>query len=128
MDPAVCWMFMDRATFESIIDQSIADLPERIRSHLDKVIIVVEDRPKRRLRGFLLGLYEGIPLTAWGKGFAEAPTDKITLYQEHIEAYARTEEEIPHLIRETLLHELAHHFGYEHDKIHEMERRWRKKR
>jgi predicted Zn-dependent protease with MMP-like domain len=119
---------MERTEFERHLQQAIDDLPERIRSHLNDVIIVVEDRPKRTIRGLLLGLYEGIPVTQWGKGFAEVPTDKITLFQDHIEAYARSEEEIPHVIRETLQHELAHHFGYDHDKIHTMEKRWRKKR
>lgn len=117
---------MDRDLFNGYLDQAIADLPDQIRTHLDDVVIVVEDRPTRETKGLLLGLYEGIPVTAWGKGFAEVPTDKITLYQEHIERYAGSEEKIPAVIRETLLHELAHHFGYDHDKIHEMERRWRK--
>lgn len=118
---------MDRSTFNACIDKVIADLPDQIRTHLDDVVIVVEDKPAQSGKGFLLGLYEGIPVTQWGKGFAEVPTDKITLYQEHIEQYAGSEEKIPALIRETLLHELAHHFGYDHDKIHEMEKKWRKK-
>lgn len=116
---------MELAAFNACIDKAIADLPEQIRTHLDDVVIVVEDRPKRPTKGLLLGLYEGIPVTQWGKGFAEVPTDKITLYKEHIEMYAGSEEAMPAAIRETLLHELAHHFGYGHDKIHEMERRWR---
>jgi len=118
---------MDYDAFQASIDAAIADLPEKIRTHLDDVVIVVANKPKQRTRGLLLGLYEGIPVTAWGKGFAQAPTDKITLFKENIELYAQTEEQIPHTIRETLLHELAHHFGYDHDKIHEMEKRWREK-
>jgi predicted Zn-dependent protease with MMP-like domain len=119
---------MDRTAFERHVQAAIDALPVRIRDHLNDVSIVVEDRPKRPVKGLLLGLYEGIPVTEWGKGFAEVPTDKITLYQEHIEAYAESEEDIPHVIRETLQHELAHHFGYGHDRIHTMEKRWKNQR
>lgn len=120
---------MERAVFETYINEAIADLPEKIRTHLNDVAIVVEDVPAtRRTRGLLLGLYEGIPLTAWGRGFAEKPPDKITLFKENIEAVANTPEDIPHIIRETLWHELAHYFGFDHDHIHTMEKRWRAKR
>lgn len=119
---------MDPQEFDAHLKAAIEALPEKIRKHLDDVAIVVEDRPKRRTRGLLLGLYEGIPETAWGKGFAEALPDKITLYRDHIVLAAENAEEIPHVIRETLYHEVAHHFGYEHDHIHKMERRWRRKR
>lgn len=119
---------MEKDAFDTCLARAISDLPEKIRAHLDEVAIVVEDRPKGRRRGLLLGLYEGIPITAWGKGFAEEPPDKITLFKENIEQAAASPKEVPHVIRETLYHEIAHHFGYDHDHIHVMERRWRGKR
>lgn len=119
---------MERKEFETCIDEAIAALPAKIRTHLAEVAIVVEDRPKRKRRGLLLGLYEGIPATSWGKGFAEQPPDKITLFKENIEEISTSPEEVPHIIRETLYHEIAHHFGYDHNHIHKMEVRWRAKR
>lgn len=119
---------MDPTAFDACLREAIDALPEKIRTHLDDVAIVVEERPAGRRRGLLLGLYEGIPVTMWGKGFAEEPPDKITLYRAHILEAADTPEEVPHVIRETLYHEIAHHFGYDHDHIHQMERRWRARR
>lgn len=123
--------FMERIDFEHCIETAIAELPEKIREHLNNadVVIVVEDYPvDKPAQGLLLGLYEGIPLTAWGRGFAEKLPDKITLFKENIEAVARDPSEVPHLIKETLLHEIAHYFGFDHDTIHIMEKRWRGKR
>lgn len=119
---------MDASTFDDCLKQAIAALPDAIRRHLDDVVILVENRPKGRRRGLLLGLYQGIPATAWGKGFASEPPDTITLYKENIEQAANSPDDVPHVIRETLYHEIAHHFGYDHDHIRVMEKRWRRKR
>ncbi len=119
---------MDRPTFEAHIDEALKELPDHIREQLNEVAIVVEEESRSRGRGLLLGLYEGIPLTAWGRGQAQSPPDKITLFMEPILMVARTPEEVPHIIRETLLHEIAHYFGYDHDKINEMEAKWHKQR
>jgi predicted Zn-dependent protease with MMP-like domain len=54
--------------------------------------------------------------------------DQITLFSDNIERYAASEDEIPHVVRETLWHEIAHHFGFDHEAMHDMEARWRKKR
>jgi len=50
------------------------------------------------------------------------------LFAHAIESYAESEDEIPHVVRETLWHEIAHHFGFDHDVIHDMEERWKAKR
>ena len=113
--------------FHSSVQQTITTLPEKFREKLENVAIVVEDRPRSGSRN-LLGLYEGVPVTAWAPEYSGKLPDKISLFKENIEAYARGDEEVPHVIRETLLHEIAHHFGFEHDKIGEMERRWREER
>ena len=90
---------MELDAFQACINAAIADLPEHIRTHLDDVAVVVESRPKRRMKGLLLGLYEGIPATEWGRDFNGSLPDKITLYKEHIESYAETDDKIPHIIR-----------------------------
>lgn len=119
---------MSPSAFQKVVDDTVATLPRQFQDALKEVAIVIEDRqPPMRLskRGTLLGLYEGIPLTEWGREYNGKIPDKITLYKENIEAYAKDAAEIPDVIRETLLHEIAHYFGYDHDKIHEMEKRWR---
>ena len=117
---------MDIQAFQHCIDTAIASLPEQIREHLCDVAIVVEETSPRGPS--LLGLYQGVPLTQWGREYNGKIPDKITLYRESIEMYAQSEEEVPHVIRETLLHEIAHYLGFDHPEIRKMERKWKLKR
>jgi predicted Zn-dependent protease with MMP-like domain len=122
---------MDHATFERIAWEAFDALPAHLRTAIHDVSIVIEDRPgphHPRRGGLLLGLYEGIPLTAPDRNFSGKIPDKITLFREPIEEMAGSEEEIPHIIRETLWHEVAHFFGFGHRHIHAMEKRWRERR
>jgi predicted Zn-dependent protease with MMP-like domain len=68
-----------------------------------------------------LGLYEGIPVTKRGIDYGMYPVvpDTITLFQRNIEAACRTSGEIGRAIRDTLIHEIAHHFGFSEDEIRE---------
>jgi predicted Zn-dependent protease with MMP-like domain len=118
---------MDAREFQTVVAETVKGLPKKFRDALKDVAIVVEPLPRSRGRS-LLGLYEGVPITEWGIDYSGKLPDKITLYKENIERYAESPEEVPHVIRETLLHEIAHHFGFEHDRIDEMEERWRKAR
>lgn len=120
---------MNRAAFEAVVQETLDALPKHIREGLNDVAIVIEERPPDGRKGLLLGLYEGIPLTEWGRGgFSGKLPDKITLFMEPIITVAGNPEEVPHVIRETLWHEIAHYFGYDHGYIRTMERRWRTKR
>ncbi len=115
--------------YSVIVDETIEALPPRLREQMRGVVVVLEERPQRGRRRNLLGLYEGVPITEWGKGTAhvELP-DQITLFTHTIERSARTEDDVPHIVRETLWHEIAHHFGFDHDAMKGMERRWRRRR
>jgi predicted Zn-dependent protease with MMP-like domain len=120
---------MDSPLFERIVNETVATLPAQFQEAIKDVAIVIQPQARNRKEQRLLGLYEGYPVTEWGIGMISGKLpDKITLFKENIEAYAMDEEEVPHIIRETLLHEIAHHFGFDHDKIHVMEKRWRQKR
>ncbi|MDD4319359.1 MAG: metallopeptidase family protein [Candidatus Peribacteraceae bacterium] len=121
-------VILDSQTYHAIVQDALGALPPRISAELKDVAIVIEDEPPPGRQGILLGLYEGVPLTTWGREYSGKLTDKITLYRASIERVARTEEEIPHLVRETLWHEIAHYFGFDHAAIGQMERRWRNKR
>ena len=119
---------MDEQIYEAIVRDALEALPEPHREQLEHVAIVIEKSPPPGHRGILLGRYEGIPLTAWGRDVNGKLPDKISLFQESIERIAQTPEDIPHIVRETLWHEIAHYFGFGHEKIHEMEKRWKAKR
>jgi len=122
---------MEEAEFRKLVEESILELPEKIREKMDNVAVCVEKRPSSeqlrktgtRQEGCLLGLYEGVPQTKWGRGFGMILPDKITIFQEAIEKFARTPKEIKELVKDTIWHEVAHHFGFDERKIRELERK-----
>lgn len=97
-------------------------------SKVHNVDIVIESRPTARdrkmagvgPRGLLLGLYHGIPLTKRGEFYNLVAPDKISIYQEHIEAICHDDDEVREQIRKTVLHELGHYFGIDDDRLHEL--------
>jgi len=119
--------------FERLISRAIDEMPESYIKHLDNVAITYEDWPnehqtaKLRLRGdsLLLGLYEGIPLPQRGAGYNLVLPDKITLFKHPLLRVSHDEDSFYSQIKHTLWHEIAHYYGLDHDKIHEIERNWR---
>jgi len=119
---------LERAEFRRIVREAVAELPPGLLARVDNVEIVVERRPTamdRKIAGIgprslLLGLYHGVPLTARGEGYNLVLPDKISIYQESIEAICETDDEMREQIRKTVLHELGHYFGIDDDRLHEL--------
>ncbi len=120
---------MERAAFEELVEEAFALLPDKFRSAVDNVAIVVEDYPtddvvvKMRLpsKHHLLGLYQGVPLTMRGMWYGMTPTppDRVILYQKNIESVSRDEQEAKEKISEVLVHEIGHYFGMNEKQIRE---------
>lgn len=118
-------------TFDHLISRAMDELPQEYIKGLDNVAIVYADEPdeyqreKSELRegSLLLGLYEGIPLTKRGAGYTFVLPDKITLFKRPIMAVVSNEKELFEQIKRTLWHEIAHFYGLDHDRIHELEHR-----
>ena len=68
----------------------------------------------------LLGLYQGIPLTSRTSQYAGVLPDRITIYRRAICAICRTEPEVADQVRRTVIHEIAHHFGIDDDRLREL--------
>jgi len=118
--------------FSKLIADSLDELPEKYTSKLSNVIITYEDEPSSEQRiklklacnQSLFGLYEGIPLTKRGNGFSGQLPDKITLFKLPLLHYSGgNEEKFKAQIKHTLWHEIAHYFGLDHDRIHELEQK-----
>lgn len=116
---------MQEADFEKLVAEAIESLPENIRKIMDNVEIVVEQGSPQ---GPFLGLYQGVPKTSWGRGFGMTLPDKITIFRAPIENSARTPKAIRELIKDTVWHEIAHHFGFDEKGIKELENRRIKKK
>ena len=117
--------------FDKLISSAMDELPQEYIRGLDNVAIVMADEPteeqkikmKLREHSVLLGLYEGIPLTQRGNSYSFVLPDKITLFKHSILRVVRSEEELFEQIKRTLWHEIAHYYGLNHNRIHELERK-----
>jgi predicted Zn-dependent protease with MMP-like domain len=107
--------------FEEYARLALGELPPELRRRLSNVDIVVEQEPPPGSR--LLGLYQGVPLTRRTSGYSGALPDKITLFRGPIERlYGRDEEVLRAQVRRVVLHELAHHFGIDDERLVELGR------
>lgn len=122
---------MELERFERLVRKALDDLPQKFRSRLDNLDIVIEDWPapeqlaQAGLRSpySLLGLYDGVPHTMRGTGYHMVPPDKITLFQRPIEARARSEQAVALEVERVLRHEIAHHFGISDHRLSQLEGR-----
>jgi len=106
--------------FEQLVADALDDIPEELGELLDNVVVVVEDgRPDGRL----LGRYDGVPLTerdSWyGTGGLVMP-DRVTIYRKPICAMALDEDDVVYQVGVTVVHELAHHFGIDDERLDEL--------
>ena len=114
------------ALFDEVISRTIESLPDAFRDQLGSVAIVVEDEatPAQlasvRAHG-LYGLYQGVPRTRWGADNAAAPS-KITLFKGPLVRASRSPAHLAKAVEETLLHEIAHHFGIDDNRLRELQR------
>ncbi len=127
---------MEPAEFERAVREGFERLPARVRKKIQNVALLIEDEPstlvrmqeKLRLGETLLGLYQGIPLSARGDTYGIGMTvpDTITLYRKSIEEAAHEDgTDVRDVIADTLWHEFAHHFGMDE---HEVRKKEQKKR
>ena len=110
---------LDSDAFESLVTDELDQLPDEMIDGLDNVVFVVEDRPEDGSLD-LLGLYDGVALTERDTyGFGEMP-DRIILYREPLLSICEDEDELRDEIHVTLVHEIAHYYGIDDDRLHEL--------
>lgn len=112
-------MEMDAEAFEELVIDELDRLPDDMVDGLDNVVFVVEDRPEDGSLD-LLGLYDGLALTERGQyGMADLP-DRIIVYREPHLAECEDEDELRDEVHTTLVHEIAHFYGIDEERIHEL--------
>jgi predicted Zn-dependent protease with MMP-like domain len=105
-------------TFEEHVERALASLPDDLRAAMSNVEIVVEDENPEDPD--LFGLYFGIPLTERGD-YAGVLPDKIAIYRLPLEdEFGDDPAVLEDEIRITVLHELAHYFGIDEDRLAEL--------
>jgi predicted Zn-dependent protease with MMP-like domain len=111
-----------REVFERLVVEALDSLPSDIAAAMENVEVVIEEEPPPEYveRGkTLLGLYHGIPLTKRGSYTGVMP-DKISIYRGPITRMARTPSAIREQVRRTVLHEIAHHFGIDDERLDQL--------
>ncbi len=110
---------MDRARFEELVGDALDEVPGRLLDLMDNVVILVEDAPPPD-QPDLLGLYEGHALTDRGWYYAGVLPDRILIYRLPILRICETEADVVDEVAVTVVHEIAHHFGIDDARLHEL--------
>lgn len=112
--------------FEAVVRRAIRDLPEFFRLHMENVEVVIEDWPSDDLLlemgmdpewDTLFGLYQGIPLTERSVDDSGLLPDKISIYMDPLLEHCSSMEELADEVQTTVVHEVAHFFGIEEDRL-----------
>lgn len=110
-----------RARFARLVARALDELPAEFRERMRNIEIVVEDEPHPDKAGEhgLLGLYEGVPLVDRAHVEPYVP-DRITIYRRPIERMASAPARQAKIVRDTVVHEVAHHFGITDERLEEL--------
>jgi predicted Zn-dependent protease with MMP-like domain len=111
-----------QARFARLVARALDELPAEFRERMRNIEIVVEDEPTpEQLRGDgeLLGLYEGVPLTDRGAMEPYLP-DRISIFRGPIERISASPRRQAEIVRDTVIHEIAHHFGISDKRLGEL--------
>ncbi|HTE21493.1 MAG TPA: metallopeptidase family protein [Candidatus Limnocylindria bacterium] len=120
---------VDDELFEKLIGEAMDELPEKYVKGLDNVLVTYEDEPtaeqrvelKLHCNQTLFGLYQGVPRTQRGNGYNMVLPDKITIFKNPIVHTSSDIKALKKQIKHTIWHEIAHHYGLDHDRIHSLE-------
>ena len=121
---------MKNRKFEELVSKAIDLIPAETLRKIGNVAFVVGSRPGKVMRkslklksnGYLLGLYQGVPITVYGRENVLKLPDKITIFQKEIEDYVSISgKEIKDVVNNTVWHEVAHCVGLDHDAIYALE-------
>ena len=121
-------MKLARRKFEALVARALDGLPELIGERMDNIDVVIEEWPAReqyRRLGlnpdeWLFGLYEGTPLLERGITSDPLLPDKITIFKGPLEEACENEDQVAEEIRRTVVHEVAHHFGIDEDRLRDL--------
>lgn len=117
-------MRVSRERFYKLVEEALDGLPREFRRHMRNVEVVIEDHPPRELgipKGEpVLGLYQGVPLCDRSVMASGTMPDIIFLFRRNIGRICSSEEEIRTEVRDTVLHEIGHHFGLDEEELEDI--------
>ncbi len=105
--------------FEELVRDALDGIPPELGEVMRNVAVLVEDEPPAEDPD-LLGVYEGVPLTERDGWYAGVLPDRITIFRLPILSQCLTRDDVVHEVRITVVHEVAHHFGIDDDRLDEL--------
>ena len=103
--------------FDELVSEALDMIPQEFTRAMDNVVVLVENRhPTRNL----FGLYHGVALTHRTSSYSGFLPDTITIYRDPILAHARDADAAREQVVTTVIHEVAHHFGIDDDRLDEL--------
>ncbi|GFG71279.1 hypothetical protein AWC24_14265 [Mycolicibacter senuensis] len=109
---------MEPRRFDELVSDALDLIPAQLAAAFDNVVILVEGRNPDEPD--LLGLYEGVALTERDSSYAGSLPDTITIYRDALLEMCGSDDEVVEEVRITVIHEIAHHFGIDDDRLHEL--------
>ena len=110
---------MTRVRFEELVSDALDTVPTELTDLIDNCVVLVEDAPPAD-DPELLGIYEGTPLTERDSGYTMVMPDRITIFRNPTLAMCASEDEVVEEVAITVVHEIAHHFGIDDERLHEL--------
>ena len=109
---------MSHERFDALVSDALDLIPVELAAAIDNVVMLVEGRNPQEPE--LLGLYQGVALTERDSFYAGSLPDTITIYRDALLDVCETEEEVVDEVAITVIHEIAHHFGIDDDRLHDL--------
>ena len=121
-------MKLPRRRFEALVSRALDGIPDLVAEHMNNIDVVIEDWPTKAQYEdlglepdeWLFGLYEGTSLLERGITSDPLLPDKITIFKGPLEEACESEEQIAEEVRRTVVHEIAHHFGIDEDRLRDL--------
>ncbi|MGA8211355.1 MAG: metallopeptidase family protein [Nocardioidaceae bacterium] len=110
---------MAREEFEALVATALDGVPSELSALIDNCVVLVEDEPPAEDPD-LLGIYVGVPLTERDHTYTWALPDRITIFRGPLLAMCQSAAEVVEEVRVTVVHEIAHHFGIDDDRLHDL--------
>jgi predicted Zn-dependent protease with MMP-like domain len=110
---------VSRERFEELVGEALDSVPPELAALIDNCVVLVEEEPPADDPD-LLGLYEGTPLTERDTSYSFVEPDRITLFRQPLLELCADEAEVVREVRTTVVHEIAHHFGIDDDRLDEL--------
>jgi predicted Zn-dependent protease with MMP-like domain len=116
-----------RGAFEKMVKAAMETLPQELRDQLENVAFIVEDEPSDLPDEWeeddrdLLGLYHGVSRKNRGFWYGNALPDRILIYRRPLERISNSLQELEENIRQTVIHEVGHYFGFDEEELEELE-------